>query len=199
MIDFISGKISDKSPTNVVVENNGIGYDLQISLNTYQQLTDVGSIVRLKTYLHVREDILQLFAFSTDKERIIFKGLISISGIGPKLAQTVLSGITPTELLEAIQNNDVERLTAISGIGKKTAQRLVIELKEKFSQLGLVADASSKAAIESILSPIEKEASMALLSLGYKKPMVEKSLARVRKKGIPDSVEEIIKQALQQI
>jgi Holliday junction DNA helicase RuvA len=199
MIDFVRGTVIRKLPTNVVVENAGVGFDLQISLNTYQLLPETGAQVQLMTYLHVREDILQLYAFADDRERVIFKGLISISGVGPKLAQTILSGIQPVELLDAISRNDVDRLTAISGVGKKTAQRLVIELKEKFTQLGLVSDGDAGEATAQFLTPVEEEARLALMSLGYKKPVVEKALARVRKAGTMQSVEEIIKQALQQI
>lgn len=199
MIDFLAGKLVTKNPTSVVVQNAGIGFDLQISINTFQQLPQAGEDVLLKTYLHVREDILQLYAFADDRERSIFKGLIGVSGVGPKLAQTILSGIRADELLVAISSDDVERLTTISGVGKKTAQRLVIELKEKFKQMGLVADLESPSERLSAMTATEEEAMMALISLGYKKPAVEKALIRVRKNGKTDSVEEVIKQALQQI
>jgi Holliday junction DNA helicase RuvA len=199
MIDFLRGTIVRKTPTSVTIENTGIGYDLQISLNTFQLLPELGEQVQLMTYLHVREDLLQIYAFADDRERIIFKGLISISGVGPKLAQTILSGIQPSDLLSAISQNNVDRLTAISGVGKKTAQRLVIELKEKFTQLGLVSESDSGDVVAQLFTPVEEEARLALMSLGYKKPVVEKALARVRKEGTGHSVEEIIKQALQQI
>jgi Holliday junction DNA helicase RuvA len=198
MIDFVRGKLALKTPTRVVVEVNGVGFDLQISLNTFQNLSEEQSEVQLNTYLHVREDILQLYGFADQKERSIFKELISVSGVGPKLAQTILSGIQPSELLQAIQESDLNRLTSISGVGSKTAQRLVIELKAKFVQMGLVPESSAMHELPE-LSTIEEEALMALMSLGYKKPIVAKALAKVRKTGSPDSVEEIIKQALQQI
>ena len=198
MIDFIRGMLAVKTPTRIVVEVNGVGFDLQISLNTFQSLAEERSEVQLITYLHVREDILQLYGFADQKERSIFKGLISVSGVGPKLAQTILSGIKTSELLQAIQENDLNRLTSISGVGSKTAQRLVIELKEKFVQMGLVPESSSLQELPE-LTTVEEEALMALMSLGYKKPMVAKALAKVRKAGSPESVEEIIKQALQQI
>ena len=198
MIDFLSGTLAVKAPTNIVIEINGVGFDLQISLNTFHNLPDEGEKVHLKTYLHVREDILQLYGFSDMEERLIFKGLISVSGVGPKLAQTILSGLKSSELLEAIQQSDLVRLTSISGVGNKTAQRLVIDLKEKFTQWGLVPESTGEHKIL-VLTTTEKEALMALMSLGYKKPIVEKALAKVRKKGSPDSVEQIIKQALQLI
>ena len=199
MIDFIRGTIIRKTPTSVIVEIAGVGFDLQISLNTYQKLPGEGEQVQLMTYMHVREDLLQLYAFADDRERIIFKGLICISGVGPKLAQTILSGIQPSELLDAIGKSNVDRLTAISGVGKKTAQRLVIELKEKFIQLGLVGEEDTGESEVQLFTPVEQEARLALMSLGYKKPVVEKALTRVRKAGPMESVEQIIKQALQQI
>ncbi len=198
MIDFISGTLAEKTPTRIVVQVNGIGFEIQISLNTYQHLPPQNETVTVKTYLHVREDMLQLYGFAASEERMIFKGLISVSGIGPKLAQTILSGIVSTELLQAIQNSDLDRLTSISGVGKKTAQRLVVELKEKFIQMGLVPDSDLDQAI-TMLTTVEQEALMALISLGYKKPTVEKALSKVRKAGAPESVEQLIKQALQQI
>ena len=199
MIEFVRGTVIRKSPMSLVVENAGVGLELHISLNTFQLLPEAGEQVQLMTYLHVREDLLQLYAFADEQERQIFKGLISISGVGPRLAQTILSGIQTTELLQAISGNNVDRLTAISGVGKKTAQRLVIELKEKFSQLGLVTEGDAADAGGTLFSPLEEEARLALMSLGYKKPVVEKALARVRKAGAVESLEEIIKQALQQI
>ena len=136
MIDFICGKIINKSPTRIVLNTNGIGYSINISSNTYGHLPETGSDINLKTYLHVRDDNIQLFGFWEEQERIVFMGLISISGVGPKLAQTILSGIQLNDLITAIKEDRVTKLTAISGVGKKTAQRLILELKEKFLQIG---------------------------------------------------------------
>ena len=199
MIDFISGIIVEKNPTRLILQNNGIGYNLLISVNTYEKLPQTGSEVKLKTYLHVREDVLQLYAFGSEEERMVFLGLVSISGVGPKVAQTILSGIKVEEFIHAIQQGDVERLTRISGVGIKTAQRLVIELKEKFAQLGLITDKEKSDYPVFVLSEVEQEAMLALISLGYKKSIVEKALAKVRRNGSPDKVELIIKQALQSI
>ncbi len=199
MIDFVEGKVASKHPTHVILENNGIGYDLQISVNTFEDLPPEGDKIRLKTYLHVREDNMQLFAFSRDDERKLFRGLISVSGVGPKLAQTILSGIRTTDLLHAIRNGDEQRLTGISGVGKKTAQRLIVELKEKFALQGFDMEPDKKPGPVSAFNAVEEEAMMALLSLGYKKPNVEKAIDRVRSKENTGSVEELIKKALQQI
>ena len=199
MIDFISGIIAEKNPTRVIVESSGIGYSLFISTSTYKELPAVGEKVVLKTYLHVREDNIQLFAFSRVIERIIFEGLISVSGIGPRLAQTILSGLKPEELTISIQRSDIERLTSISGVGTKTAQRLVVELKEKFSQLGLITDEKSDETIVTVLSSMEEEALLALMSLGYKRQIVERAIHRARNNDKFELVEDLIKTALQLI
>jgi len=199
MIDFVEGNVTAKYPTHVVLENNGIGYDLQISVNTFEDLPPDGEKIRLKTYLHVREDSLQLFAFSKEDERKLFRGLISVSGVGPKLAQTILSGIRTGELLTAIRNGDEQRLTGISGVGKKTAQRLIVELKEKFAMQGFDMEPDHKSRPVPAYSALEEEAVMALMSLGYKKASIEKAIDRVRSQEKVVSVEELIKKALQQI
>ena len=199
MIDFIVGKIEKKSPTQIVVENSGIGFSLFISTNTFREIPAVGEKVKLKTYLHVREDNLQLFAFSNENERTVFESLISVSGIGPRLAQTILSGLQFEELALSILRGNIEKLTSISGVGTKTAQRLVVELKEKFSQLGLIADDKHDETVLPVLSSMEEEALMALMSLGYKRQVVERALSRARTNGKFDSVEDLIKVALQLI
>jgi Holliday junction DNA helicase RuvA len=199
MIDFISGKIVSKAPTRVVVECSGIGYNLFISTNTYRELPAVGENTILKTYLHVREDILQLFAFFHENERTVFESLISVSGIGPRLAQTILSGLQLEELTLSILRGNIDKLTSISGVGSKTAQRLVVELKEKFSQLGLITEDEGDDTVPSVLTSMEEEALLALMSLGYKRQIVERALNRARNNGDYESVEDLIKVALQLI
>jgi Holliday junction DNA helicase RuvA len=199
MIDFITGKIAEKTPTRVVIESSGIGYSLYISTNTYRELPAVGENFVLKTYLHVREDNIQLFAFSSENERTVFESLISVSGIGPRLAQTILSGLQLEELTLSILKGNIEKLTSISGVGTKTAQRLVVELKEKFSQLGLIADDITDETTLPVLTSMEEEALLALMSLGYKRQIVGRALNRARNNGQFDSVEDLIKIALQLI
>lgn len=199
MIDFISGKIAEKTPTRVVVESSGIGYSLLISTNTFRELPAVGDKAVLKIYLHVREDNIQLFAFSGENERTVFVSLISVAGIGPRLAQTILSGLRLDELTLSIQRGDIEKLTSISGVGTKTAQRLVVELKEKFSQLGLIEDETGDGTILPVLTSMEEEALLALMSLGYKRQIVARALNRARNNGEFESVEDLIKIALQLI
>ncbi|MCK5033799.1 MAG: Holliday junction branch migration protein RuvA [Calditrichia bacterium] len=196
MIDYVTGKIEQKTPTAIVVDVNGIGYHISTSVQTYEKIPGVGEQVKIKTYLHVREDILQLYGFADEKERSVFLGLISISGVGPKQAQSILSGIPIIELVQAISEADVNRLTTISGVGNKTAQRLIIELKEKFKSLGLI-DESSEMTVQ--LSSLEHEAIMALVSLGYRKQTAEKAIIKIRGKEKVLSVEEMIKKVLQMI
>jgi len=198
MIEFINGRLVDKGPTHAIIEVGGLAYRIQISLNTFESLPETGNDLKLVTYLHVREDAIQLFGFFDDRERDVFLGLISVSGIGPRLAQTILSGIKVTELVSAIAGEQTERLTRISGIGKKTAQRLVVELKEKFTGMGLLEDVHTSPQAPA-LSYMEEEALMALMALGYKRPAAEKALQRVRKTAEAKTIEELIKLTLQAI
>ena len=199
MIDFITGIVTHKNPTQVILDNSGIGFALFISTNTFKELPTVGEKTTLKTYLHVREDNIQLYAFSREKERMVFLGLISVSGVGPRLAQTILSGIKLEDLIQSIQTSDVANLTSISGVGTKTAQRLIVELKEKFSQSGLIASDSVDKTHLLVLSSLEEEALLALISLGYKRAVVERAISRARNKGSYKTVEDLIKIALQVI
>ncbi len=199
MYDYLSGKLVKKQATEVVLDVNGVGYGLKVSLSTAEQLPEEGEQVQLKTYLHVREDVLQLYGFANEDEREIFKALISISGVGPKLAQTILSGMTPAKLLAAIRNKDEKQLHAISGVGKKTAQRLIVELKDKsvviHSGMEQTAESPSVA-----FGALENEAMMALISLGYRRAQAEKAIAKVMAKGDhPLTTEELIKEALKTI
>ena len=199
MIDFVTGKIELKKPTVVVVAANGIGYHINTSIQTFEKLPAEGEQAKIITYLHVREDILQLYGFADENERNVFLGLISVSGLGPKQAQTILSGIPIIELVQAISDSNEDRLTSISGVGKKTAQRLIIELKEKFKSLGLIGDSNDSSEITIKLSSLEKEAIMALISLGYKKQTAEKALVKIRTGEKIISLEEMIKKVLQMI
>lgn len=198
MYDYIRGRLVNKQAMQVVLDVQGAGFLLKTSLSTSEQLPAEGEEVTLKTYLHVREDILQLYGFFNDEEREIFLGLVSISGVGPKLAQTILSGLSAQKLVQAIKEGDEKALNSISGVGKKTAQRLIVELRDKLPQISLqTEDGEEKTA--AVLSNIEDEALMALLSLGYSRARAENA---VKKSGKDDkllTVEELIKKALQSI
>lgn len=199
MYDFLRGKLVSKHPMQCVLDVNGVGYVLKTSLSTSEQLAAEGEEVVLKTYLHVREDVLQLYGFLNDDERELFLGLISISGVGPKLAQTILSGLSPQKLVSAIGAGDEKALSSVSGVGKKTAQRLVVELQDKLSRFSVQPQQGESEAKRFAFSDLESEAAMALMSLGYKRSQTERAILRVRKKETLFTVEELIKKALQSI
>jgi Holliday junction DNA helicase RuvA len=195
MISSLRGKLVQKNPTLLIVDVNGIGYAVNIPLSSYQYIGPVGSEIHLLTYLHVREDILQLYGFTTEEERKLFQMLISISGIGPKLAQSILSGISVKDFRSAIASDNIDALTAISGIGRKTAQRLIVELKEKFGDVheGL----SVSVPTSRVETALIEQAVLALVSLGYKKPRAKAAVQKVlESQGEQLPVEEIIKRAL---
>ena len=198
MLEYIRGRLVTKQPTLAVIDVNGLGYALKISLSTYQKLPEQDSEVELKTYLHVREDVFQFYGFFDDTERDLFTGLLGISGIGPKLAQTVLSGLSAEKLAKAIQSGDEATLSSISGIGKKTAQRLIVELKDKLKSMRIEL-AGAEEESKQILGVSGEEVLMALLSLGYSRSQAEKAISKVQQSGQSLTVEEMIKQALQAI
>lgn len=202
MIERIRGNLTEKSPTFCVIDCHGVGLGLHISLNTFQRLEKFSenTLVSLYAYLHVREDVLQLYGFADAAEREVFRLLISISGVGPRLAIAVLSGSTTEELRGAIIREDVAMLTRIPGVGKKTAQRLVLELKEKIQKRG---DIEKLAAISAV-SPQEREkvneAILALVSLGFKQQEAQAAIDKVIKRSGRDlTIEEIIKQAFKEM
>jgi Holliday junction DNA helicase RuvA len=196
MISSLTGILKSKTPTEVVIDVNGVGYSLSIPLSTYSALGDINSTVYLLTHLNVREDALQLFGFSTEPERHLFRLLISITGIGPKIAQGILSGISVTDLKQHIAGGNVAALTAIPGIGKKTAERLVVELRDK---LGKGETAFGTSGFEGdVNAQIRNEALLALTSLGYNRVAAEKALrmALNDNPGSHVSIEDLIKKAL---
>ena len=193
MITHIKGIIIEKLPTQVVVDVNGIGYEINIPVSTYEKLAEPGKNTHLFTYLHVREDSMQLFGFWNEKDRRLFKLLISVSGIGPRLALGILSSVTVEEFARAVANNNFSVLMKISGIGRKTAQRLVIELKDK---LGQDIDLTPSHFIDT--PGVVDEAILALVSLGYRQNEAQRVVEKVvgSESELP-SVEKLIKKALQ--
>lgn len=196
MITFLDGILVEKQPTRVVLNVAGVGYDVLIPLSSYDRLPDENAACKLLTHDHVREDAHDLYGFATADERDLFRLLIGVSGIGPKTAMSVLSGLSVRELRAAIVGNDLKRLSSISGVGKKTAERLVVELKDKFSA-GEALEATSGA---KDLNPGEmklRDAVLALISLGYKQAdaqaLVKTAAAALDKRA---SVEEILRKAL---
>jgi holliday junction DNA helicase RuvA len=191
MIAHLRGKLLDKHPNQAVVETGGVGYDITISVPTFSELTQIGTEVSLHIYTHVREDALALYGFGRPEEKHLFEKLLTVSGIGPKLAITILSGMAAEEMIGAIRGNDVARLTRIPGIGKKTAERMVLELRDKLPPQG--ADAVKE--IPS-LSAVEEDVLSALVNLGYQRAVAEKALLAVTKSAPAGSFDTMFRQAL---
>src|SRR3982751_2724730 len=164
MIAHLRGKLLTKHPNQAVVETAGVGYDVTISVPTFSDLSDLGSEVALHIHTHVREDVIALYGFLRPSEKLLFEKLITVSGIGPKLAITILSGMAADEMVGAIRGNDLARLTRIPGIGKKTAERMVLELRDKLPPTTGAAEVGLTAA-----SPVEEDVLSALVNLGYQR------------------------------
>jgi holliday junction DNA helicase RuvA len=196
MIATLTGTLKLKNPTEILVEVHGIGYTVSIPLSTYEKLGDIGSSVSLLTHFHVREDAMLLFGFSTEEERRLFKLLISVSGIGPKIAQSVLSGMNVEELKSHIVGGNVNALMAIPGVGRKTAERLIVELRDKAGKS--ITESEPISAIGMATAAMRIEALQALTSLGYHQQIAEKAIRLVLKEteGSTISLEELIKRAL---
>ena len=197
MITFLEGIIEDKQPTHVVLNVGGVGYEVIISLSSYDRLPGFGEKVRLLTHDHIREDVHQLFGFMTADERRVFILLLGVSGIGPKIALSALSGMTVRELKVAIKDGDIKRLSAISGIGKKTAERMIVELRDKFGDGEiLAAGAGGNPELESDIKL--RDAVLALISLGYKRTEAQELVVRVVRQPtmVGADVEAIVRKAL---
>ena len=191
MIAHLRGKLLGKHPNQVVVEAGGVGYDVTISVPTYSDLPEVGEEVAMHIHTHVREDVIALYGFLRPSEKLLFEKLISVSGIGPKLAVTVLSGMAAQDVVGAIRGNDVTRLTRIPGIGRKTAERMVLELRDKMPDPGAAATPTI-----SPVSAVQEDVLSALVNLGYQRAMAEKVLAVVVKNGKGGSFETMFREAL---
>ena len=191
MIAHLRGKLLAKHPNQAIVETAGVGYDVVISVPTFSALPAVGAEVALHIHTQVREDLIALYGFLRPSEKLLFEKLITVSGIGPKLAITILSGMAADEMVGAIRGNDVARLTRIPGIGKKTAERMVLELRDKLPEAG---PASAPAA--PTLSATEEDVLSALLNLGYPRAAAEKVLTIVTKNGKAGSFEAMFREAL---
>ena len=193
MYHHIKGTLVQKTPAEAVIDAGGVGYQISISLNTFDKLPEAGNQAKLLTYLHVKEDIMQLFGFASEKERKVFKVLIGVSGIGPKLALTVLSHMAPEDLEQAVANQDMTMLTAISGIGKKTAERLLVELKGKIAEAVVEGLPSIKGQTGGISDPVIE----ALMTLGLNFAEAKSALDRAKAKlGDKAPVEQLIREAL---
>jgi holliday junction DNA helicase RuvA len=198
MIGHLRGTVLEKHPNEVIVEAAGVGYEVQIPISTYTTLPDEGALVSLRIHTHVREDALVLFGFSTSEEKAVFEKLIGVSGIGPKLGITVLSGLPTIDLIVAIRTGDVARLVKIPGVGKKTAERMVLELKDKLVAVG---PASAAAEVESTsgFSPLERDVISALQNLGCSPAAAEAAVRKVSEKSQPLEFEPFFRAAMAQV
>ena len=198
MIESLKGILNKKDPTQVIIDVGGVRLGVHITLSTYEKLGDVNAEVELLTYLNVREDIMELYGFFDNSERLLFKLLISVNGIGPKSALNILSGTNPNSFKKNIINGDISSLTSIPGIGAKTAKRIVIELKDKFIDggesvaLGFQLDSDEEGVIEDVIK--------VLLSLGYNRNSIDKAISEIATKEVlKEDLEKIIKMTLKKL
>jgi len=199
MIAFLSGKLLEKQANTVIVDVGGVGYEVSIPLSTFYELGDVGSDIRLRIYTHVREDAIQLFGFKTTRERDLYLKLISVQGIGAKSGISLLSGMSADEIILALRTEDLARLTSIPGVGRKTAERLVIELRDKVSEvaLGTAAGSGSKNDSATGVDAVFEDTLSALVNLGYHRNLAEKALKQTVQEGTEMSVQKLLRRGLQ--
>jgi holliday junction DNA helicase RuvA len=197
VIAHLRGRIFEKQPNRVVVDVDGVGYQVFVPLSTYYVVGETGGEITLRIYTHVREDALALYGFATVLEQDLFERLIGVSGIGPKLALSVLSGIEPLDLVQAIDRGDVGRLTGIPGVGKKTSERIVLELKDRLPRIARTA--AGAAISDSEPAPLRDDLLSALVNLGYHRPLAEKAVASALKTAPNAGFERTLKQALREL
>ena len=194
MIGYLKGTLIDKKPNAVVLDVNGVGYLVNIPVSTFYDLPEEGSPLSLSIYTHVREDILALYGFRTTREKAVFEKLIGVSGIGPKMAVAFLSGMTVEELIPAIQRQDVVKLSTIPGVGRKTAERVALELREQLP--ALLSETAQLPAEKSM----QDDLISALVNLGYHRSQAERTAKSVLEKAKPDTAfETLLKSSLQHI
>lgn len=195
MIGYLKGNLISKSPSSVLLDVNGVGYLVTIPVSTFYDLPEEGTPVSLYTYTHVREDILALYGFRTTREKKLFEKLISVSGIGPKMAVSFLSGMTAEELIPAIQRQDIAKLSTIPGVGRKTAERVALELREQIPAL-----LSEVAQTAEEKPPMQEDLISALTNLGYHRNLAERAVKAALEKASADAgFEDLLKQSLQRI
>ena len=192
MIARLHGKVLEKHPNRVIVDVSGVGYDVQVPLSTFYGCGEPGAAIALRIHTHVREDQLALYGFATELELVMFEKLIAVSGIGPKLALSVLSGIEPRDLVGAIQRNDLARLTAIPGVGKKTGERICVELRDRLPK---TIEASPGSAADAVRDDLVS----ALANLGYHRQAIDKSLDKLLNSKDEQRFEDVLRAALKDL
>ena len=196
MIAYLSGKLLEKSTDVVIIETNGVGYEVSVPLSTFYDLGDVGSDVSLRIYTHVREDAIQLFGFKTLRERELYLRLISVQGIGPKSGIAVLSGMSSDELILALRTEDLAKLSTIPGVGRKTAERMVIDLRDKVGGID-TGEPFTERKGDGTGNETFDDALSALVNLGYQRNLAEKALQQSAKDGTDLSVQKLLRASLQ--
>ncbi|MFY9609835.1 MAG: Holliday junction branch migration protein RuvA [Blastocatellia bacterium] len=202
MIARLSGTLIHKQPNTVVIDVGGVGYEATIPVSTFYELGEPGTQVSLRIHTHVREDLIQLFGFWTSREKELFSKLTSVSGVGPKLAITMLSGMPAPELIQAITSNDLVRLTAIPGVGRKTAERVVVELRDKLAAL-LAAEREAEPVLsrdQAASGPVVRDDTVAaLMALGYPKAMAERAVSDAIREEGDRTIEAVLKRSLKRL
>jgi Holliday junction DNA helicase RuvA len=194
MIALLRGVLLEKHPNQAIVETGGVGYDVSIPVSTFTKLPAAGEAVLLRIHTHVREDALSLYGFFTQDEKALFEKLISVSGIGPTLAVKILSGLAAPDLINSIRRGEVEKLVKIPGVGKKTAERMVLELRDKMP--AVTGEEPSSAPADS-LSPVEQDVLSALLNLGCARPQAEGAVRKARAAGAGTEFEPLFRRSLE--
>jgi len=197
MIALLDGKLLEKHPNQIIVQTGGVGYEVLIPISTFSSLPEVGAEVRVRIYTHVREDTLALFGFLTAEEKAVFEKLISVSGIGPSLAIKVLSGLATSDLIAAIRGGELDRLVRIPGVGRKTAERLVLELRDKLEGVGPAAAPSAVTKPAARLTTLEQDVLSALINLGCKAAAAEAAVREAKDSGIGEDFEPLFRKALE--
>jgi Holliday junction DNA helicase RuvA len=197
MIAMLRGVLVEKHPNQAIVETHGVGYDVVIPVSTYTHLPDPGAEVRLRIHTHVREDALSLYGFLTTDEKALFEKLIGVSGIGPTAAVKILSGLAALDLIHAIQRGEVERLVRIPGVGKKTAERMVLELRDKLP--AVTGEDPAAPATSATFTPIEQDVLSALLNLGCARPQAENAVRKAKAAGAANDFEPLFRRALEMV
>ena len=199
MIAHLTGQLIQKQPNSVIVETRGgVGYELTVPLSTFYELGELGSEISLKAYTHVREDTLQLYGFYTEREKQIFLHLTSVTGIGPKLAITLLSGMSADEVVRAIRSSDLARLVAVPGVGRKTAERLVLELRDKVASI-LVGETPAVYGAESAIGSLQADVVSALINLGYQRGAAERAVGLTLKEAKDVDFQSALKTSLKRL